>query len=440
MPNLKIFKNKIKKFNKTISVPGDKSISIRWVLFSSLASGVSVARNLLMSEDVIATLAAINKLGIKVKLFKNLCMIYGNGINGYKYKKNLVINAKNSGTLGRLILGFLINTTKPLKLIGDKSLSKRDFKRISDPLSKFGVNFKLKKNKNLPLIIKGSTNLKSIKYSEKRGSAQCKSAVIFGAIRAKGTTIIKAKKSRNHTELLCKYLGIPISINKKKSYDLIKIKKVNKIRSLNYKIPSDISSSAFFIVLTALSKDSKLTIKNVNINPSRIGIIKILKKMGVKITFRNTKIYKGEKNADIQVKGPKKLKSINCPAKLTSETIDEFLVIFLVAAKANGVSYFKNLSEMNQKESPRLMWGEKILNKMGIKTISTKDSIKIFGNPDLKIKKKIEIKDYLKDHRVFMSSVIASLSFGGEWHIHDKNSIKTSFPPFLDIIKKLKNE
>ena len=392
MPNLKIFKNKIKKFNKTISVPGDKSISIRWVLFSSLASGVSVARNLLMSEDVIATLAAINKLGIKVKLFKNLCMIYGNGINGYKYKKNLVINAKNSGTLGRLILGFLINTTKPLKLIGDKSLSKRDFKRISDPLSKFGVNFKLKKNKNLPLIIKGSTNLKSIKYSEKRGSAQCKSAVIFGAIRAKGTTIIKAKKSRNHTELLCKYLGIPISINKKKSYDLIKIKKVNKIRSLNYKIPSDISSSAFFIVLTALSKDSKLTIKNVNINPSRIGIIKILKKMGVKITFRNTKIYKGEKNADIQVKGPKKLKSINCPAKLTSETIDEFLVIFLVAAKANGVSYFKNLSEMNQKESPRLMWGEKILNKMGIKTISTKDSIKIFGNPDLKIKKKLRLK------------------------------------------------
>ncbi len=440
MPNLKIFKNKIKKFNKTISVSGDKSISIRWVLFSSLASGISVARNLLISEDVIAALAAIRKLGIKVKLYKNSCMIYGNGINGYKYKKNLVINAKNSGTLGRLILGCLINTSKPIKLIGDKSLSKRDFKRISDPLSKFGVNFKLKENKNLPLIIKGSANLKSIKYSEKRGSAQCKSAVIFGAIRAKGTTIIKAKKSRNHTELLCKYLGIPISINKKGSYDLIKIKKVNKIRSLNYKIPSDISSSAFFIVLTALSKDSKLTIKNVNINPSRIGIIKILKKMGVKITFRNTKIYKGEKNADIQVKGPKKLRSINCPAKLTSETIDEFLVIFLVAAKADGVSYFKNLSELNQKESPRLMWGERILNKMGIKTISTKDSIKIFGNPDLKIKKKIEIKDYLKDHRVFMSSVIASLSFGGEWHIHDKNSIKTSFPTFLDIIKKLKNE
>ena len=390
MPNLKIFKNKIKKFNKTISVSGDKSISIRWVLFSSLASGISVARNLLISEDVIAAIAAIRKLGIKVKLYKNSCMIYGNGINGYKYKKNLVINAKNSGTLGRLILGFLINTSKPIKLIGDKSLSKRDFKRISDPLTKFGVNFKLKKNKNLPLIINGSTNLKSIRYSETKGSAQCKSAVIFGAFRAKGTTIIKAKKSRNHTEILCKYLGLPISINSKKSYDLIKIKKVNNIRSLNYKIPSDISSSAFFIVLTALSKDSKLTIKNVNINPSRIGIIKILKKMGVKITFRNKKIYKGEKTADIFVKSTKTLKAVNCPSSLNSSAIDEFLLIFLVAGiKTKGISTFKNLGELNKKESPRLNLAIKFLRMIGVKVLRKNDNIKIYGNPNLSLKKKL---------------------------------------------------
>tara|TARA_X000000950_G_C13801292_1_gene613630 strand:- start:822 stop:1307 length:486 start_codon:yes stop_codon:yes gene_type:complete len=159
--------------------------------------------------------------------------------------------------------------------------------------------------------------------------------------------------------------------------------------------------------------------------------------MGVKIKFKNQKIYKGERNADIQIEGPKKLKSINCPANLTSEAIDEFLVIFLIAAKAEGVSYFKNLAELNQKESPRLYWGEKILNKMGIKTVATNNSIKIYGNPNLKLYKKIVIKDYLKDHRVFMTSVIASLSFGGEWHIHDKDSIKTSFPNFLSIIKKI---
>jgi 3-phosphoshikimate 1-carboxyvinyltransferase len=437
MPNLKIFNNKIKKFKKTITVSGDKSISIRWVLLSSIAKGISEAKNLLMSEDVMAAINAIKKLGIRVKLNDNSCKIYGKGIDGYKYKKNLVINAKNSGTFGRLILGLLINSTVPIKLIGDKSLSKRDFERISNPLSKFGVNFRLKNKKNLPLIINGSSNLKPIKYFEKRGSAQCKSAVIFGAMRTEGTTIIKSKKSRNHTELLCKYLNLPLSINSNKSYDLIKVNKIKNIKSFNYKIPSDISSSAFFIVLTALSKDSELKIKNVNINPSRIGIIKILRKMGVQILFRNKKIYKGEQNADIIVKGPKKLKPINCPAKLTSEAIDEFLVIFLVAARANGISYFKNLSELNQKESPRLIWAGKILNKMGIKTITTKNSIKIFGNPNLEINNKIVIKNYLKDHRVFMTSVIASLSFGGKWYIHDKDSIKTSFPTFLDTIKKI---
>ena len=437
MPNSFIIKNKIKKFNNVISVPGDKSISIRWILFSSLANGVSKAKNLLMSEDVIATLNTIKKLGIKTKLSKNYCKIFGKGLNGYQYKKNLIINAKNSGTLGRLILGFLINTPKSIKLIGDKSLSKRDFKRISEPLSKFGASFKLNNKKNLPLIITGSSHLKPIKYLEKRGSAQCKSAVIFGAIRTEGTTVIKAKKSRNHTELLCKHLNLPLTIKKNKTYDIIKIKKVKKIRSLNYKIPSDISSSAFFIALTALNQNSRLVIKNVNINPSRIGIIMILKRMGVKITLRNQKNYKGEKNADIYVKGPKKLKSINCPIKFNSKAIDEFLVIFLVAAKAEGISYFKNLAELNQKESPRLIWGAKILRMIGVKTVTTKNSIKIYGNPNLKIQKKIEIKNYLKDHRVFMTSVIAALSFGGIWKIHDKDSIKTSFPSFLSLIKKI---
>ncbi|MDB3894213.1 3-phosphoshikimate 1-carboxyvinyltransferase [Candidatus Pelagibacter sp.] len=429
---------KIKSFKKSIYVSGDKSLSIRWVLFASLADGVSNAQNLLLSEDVIAALNAIKKLGIKTNLKNNIYKIYGKGIEGYKYKKNLIINAKNSGTLGRLILGLLINSPHTIKLIGDNSLSKRDFKRISDPLTKFGATFKLRNNKNLPLTISGSTNLRPIRYIEKKGSAQCKSAVIFGAMRTDGTTYIKARKSRNHSEIFCKNLNLPIKIQSNKNYDLIEVKKVKKIKPLNYKIPSDISSSAFFIVLTALSKNSKLLIKDVNINPSRIGIVTILKKMGVNIQFRNKKNYKGEVIADILIVSSKKLKAINCPPKLNSGAIDEFLVIFLVAAKADGISYFKNIGELNQKESPRLKWGSKILKKMGIKTITTNNSIKIFGNPNLKIIKKIVIKDYLKDHRVFMTSVIAGLTFGGKWNIHDKDSIKTSFPKFLDIINDLK--
>ena len=437
MTNSLVISKKIKNFNKVIKVSGDKSISIRWVLFASLAKGISEAKNLLMSEDVLAAIKVINLLGIKTKISKNVCKIYGKGINGYNYKKNLTLDSKNSGTLGRLILGFLINTTYKIKIIGDKSLSKRDFKRISDPLSKFGAKFKLKNNKNLPLTIFGSNNLKPIKYIENKGSAQCKSSVMFAGMRANGTTLIKAKKSRNHTELFCKHLKLPVVVKKGKKYDEIKVNKIKKIEPINYNIPSDISSSAFFIVLTALTNNSVLLIKDVNINSSRIGIITILKKMGVKINFENKRIYKGEKIADIKIKSTNSLKPIICPPELNSGAIDEFLVIFLVAAKANGISYFRDLAELNQKESPRLKWGGKILNKMGIKTEITKNSIKIYGNPNLIINKKITIKNYLKDHRVFMTSVIAALSFGGKWEIYNKDSIKTSFPNFLNIVNNI---
>ena len=436
MQNQIVIKKKINNYNKKIIIPGDKSLSIRWVLISSLANGISTAKNLLMSEDVIAAINAIRKLGVKAKINNTICKIYGVGIDGYKYRKGLTINAQNSGTLGRLLAGLLINSPHPIKIIGDKSLSKRDFKRIAKPLRKFGAHLKLKKNYTLPLTIKGSQNLKPIRYLENKGSAQVKSSIIFAGARTSGRTIIKSKKSRDHTERLFKYLRLPIKLKKKKNFDLIEVNKVKKIEPLNYKIPADLSSCAFFIALTALLKDSKLTIKDVNINPTRTAALTILRKMGVKIFLVNKKIYKGEQLADICIKSPKILKSINCPTYLNSGAIDEFLVIFLVAAKAKGISYFKKLDELNKKESPRLRWGSKILKMMGVKVITTKNSIKIFGNPKLKINKKIVIHKYLKDHRVFMASVIAALSFGGEWHISDRDAVKTSFPSFLKIINQ----
>ena len=437
MSNLLKINKKIKSFDQKINVTGDKSLSIRWVLLASQTTGKSKAYNLLMSEDVLAAIESIKKLGIKVKIYKNYCEIIGNGINGFKYKKNLTINAQNSGTLGRLILGLLIKSPTKIELIGDKSLSKRDFSRVTIPLKKFGAKFYYKKKNKLPLSILGSESVKNINYLENKGSAQCKSSIMFAALNSSGTTSIKAKKSRNHTELLFKYLKIPMKVKATKKYDFIDIKQPKKILAFNYRIPGDISSSAFFIVLTILADDSRLLIKNVNINPSRIGIVTILKKMGANIIFKNIRNYKGEKKADIQIKSANSLKAINCPTKLNSGAIDEFLVIFLVAAKSKGVSFFKDLAELNQKESPRLKWGEKILNKIGIKTITTNNSIKIFGNPNLRVNKKIKIKDYLKDHRVFMTSMVAAMTFGGNWEIHDKDSIKTSFPKFLKIINSL---
>ena len=433
-----VIKKKIKPFNKVIKVDGDKSISIRWLLLASQTTGTSRAYGILKSEDIFSTIKCLKKLGVKIKIKKSYCELNGVGINGFKIKKNIKLNAGNSGTLARLILGLLIHSKKKITLIGDKSLSKRDFVRVIKPLEKFGAKFEYKK-KGLPLSIIGTDKPKSIKYFENRGSAQCKSSIMLASLNTPGETFIRAKKSRNHTELFFKNLQIPINIRSNKNFDFIKLKGVKKIKPINYKIPNDISSSAFFIVLTALSKKSKLLIKNVNINNSRIGIITILKKMGLQVFLKNKRTYKNEKISDIFVKSSNNIKSINCPSKLNSSAIDEFLLIFLVAAKAKGISYFKNLSELNQKESPRLMWGAKILNLLGIKNKVTKDSIKIYGNPNLEIQNdKITIKNYLKDHRVFMTSVIASLVFGGNWTIHDSNSIKTSFPSFLKIVQKIK--
>ena len=437
MKNLLKIDKKIESFNQKITIDGDKSLSIRWALLASQAKGKSRAYKLLKSEDVINTLNCLKKLGVKVNFYNNYCEIYGKGLNSYSYKKGLSLNAGNSGTLGRLLLGLLIHSKEKIKLVGDNSLSKRDFSRVTVPLKRFGAKFSSVNQGKLPLFVSSTGISKPIYYLENKGSAQCKSSIMFAALNTAGETVIKAKKSRDHTELLFKHLKIPISIKKTKKFDIIKIKGGKNFSTINYTIPGDISSSAFFIVLTALSKNSKILIKNINVNPSRVGVIKILKKMGIKILIKNIKNYKNEKIADIYVESANNLKAINCPANLNSSAIDEFLIIFLVAAKAKGISYFKNLSELNQKESPRLRWGSKILNMMGVKTILTNHSLRIYGNPKLKIKKKIIIKEYLKDHRVFMMSTIAALTCGGQWKIYDKDSINTSFPSFLKIIKEI---
>ena len=436
MPNqIKIF-NKIKSFNKTIEVTSDKSLSIRAILLASQAIGVSTLSNLLESEDVLNAIRSIKKLGIECKKVGDKYKILGYGLNSFDIKRKTTINAGNSGTLARLLLGSLIKSKKTVKIIGDKSLSKRDFSRVTEPLKKFGVNIKSKANL-LPVEIVSTDLLRPINYFETRGSAQCKSSVMLAALNTPGTTIIKARKSRNHTELLFKYLKLPIKIKSNKDFDFIEVTGLKQFDAFDYVVPGDISSSAFFIVLTALSNNSKIRIKNININKSRTGIITILKKMNCKISLKNKKIYKGEETSDIVVESSKNIKGFSCPSYLNSAAIDEFLVIFLIAAKAKGVSSFKNLGELNKKESPRLDIAISFLKNIGVKVERKKDDIKIFGNPNLKLNKNIHIKNYFKDHRVFMMSCIAALSFGGNWKIDDKDSIKTSFPIFLKILKKL---
>jgi 5-enolpyruvylshikimate-3-phosphate synthase len=233
------------------------------------------------------------------------------------------------------------------------------------------------------------------------------------------------------------FLKYPIKVQRKKNFDKITVEGLNQLKSFRYNVPGDISSAAFFIVLTLLSKNSQINIENVNVNPSRSGIINILNKMGAKIILKNTKIYNGEKIADIYVRSNQKLKSVNCSPLYNSSAIDEFLIIFLVAAKAKGISKFKDLGEMNKKESKRLDLAIKFLKLIGIKVKRFNNDINIYGNPNLQLSNSYEIKNYLKDHRIFFLSTIAALSLGGKWKIHDKDSINTSFPNFLSILKKI---
>ena len=437
MKNYVFISKKIKNFNRKIQVQPDKSISIRWALMASQAIGKSRGYNLLDAEDVNSTLNALKKIGIKVIKKKNYCDIYGKGLNGFSYKKNTVIDAGNSGTLSRLILGLLAGSKNPLIIKGDKSLSSRDFGRVIKPLNLFGVKISSKNNK-LPLKINGTDFLRPIDYEEHKGSAQVKSCIMLAALNTPGKTKIKCLKSRNHTEKLFKFLKLPIKVNKKdKNYQLIEIKGKKQYKSFNYKIPGDISSSAFFIILTVLSKNSQITIKDVNINKSRTGIIDALKKMNVKIKFKNFKIVNEEPISDIIVKSTKNLKSINCPVSINSRAIDELPLLFLICARAKGVSSFKKIEELRNKESDRLKMCSKFLKMIGIKIKETKDSLKIYGNPKINLNKKFEMKNFMKDHRIFMMSCIAALTLGGVWKINDKDSIKTSFPKFISILKKI---
>ena len=436
MKNYIQIKKKISSYNKTILVSSDKSISIRSILLASQAIGISNIYNILESEDVINTLKSIKKLGIKYKKYKKFYKIYGLGLKGFNTQKKLVLYAGNSGTFARLVLGLLVNSDNYIKIIGDKSLSKRDFSRVVQPLEKFGPIISSNKGR-LPVTIKGTDFLRPINYIEERGSAQCKSSIMLAALKTPGTTKIKAKKSRNHSEIFFKNLNIPIKVKSKGKYDNILVNGEANYKGFNYKVPGDISSCSFFIVLTILNKNSKLLIRNVNVNNTRTGIVKILNKMNAKIKFKNIRNYKGELIADIEIKSCRNLKAINCPEYLNSSAIDEFVTIFLVAAKSKGISTFKNLGELEKKESPRLTIAVNFLKKIGIKVLRNKNNIKIYGQPSLELNGNYIIKNFHKDHRIFMMSCVAALTLGGNWKLFDKDSINSSFPEFFNVLKKL---
>ena len=432
-----VVKKKIKDFKKTITVDGCKSTSIRYFATAAQAYGTSTAKGIPSSDDVLATIRAFKKLGVKIIKKKKIYYCYGNGLGSLQTKNNLSINCSNSGTLARLLMGILSTYPHKIKIIGDHTLNKRDMKRVVEPLEKFGATFEPKNKKNLPLFITGSEMPMPINHVESIGSGQVKGLITYAALDTPGLTqIIEKKPSRNHQEILLKFVGAGVKVKKFKNYNLISIKGQKDFKAFDLSIPGDISSAAFFICLTLLSKNSTIKIQDVGLNSTRTGIITILKKMNAQIKITNIKTICGEKVGNIIVKSSN-LKSTNCPASLIPFAIDEMPIIFLCAAKAKGVSSFVELGELEKKESRRLSLMNKILNQIGIRTLLKDDSIKIYGNPKLTLKNKPYKIKTMYDHRLCMCGVVLGLIFGGKVIVEDCHSITTSFPSFLKIINSL---
>ena len=436
--NFSVFvNNTIKKINKSIFVESDKSISHRALLIASQCLGPSTLKNILESEDVKNTIICLKKLGVKIIKKNKKYIVYGNGLGSFKKPQNNSLFAGNSGTLARMLIS-LISTHDNLKvrIFGDKSLNKRDMQRIMRPLSKIGCNFYPKNKTTLPIVVEGTSMPLAMNHEEKIGSAQVKSAILLAALNTPGTTKVEEKViSRNHTENLLTTINADIKIQKKKNGNIISIQGQKNLSGFNLKVPGDPSSAAPFIALTLLTSKSKLLIKNVNCNPTRIGFLKILKKMNADIKIKNLKMESKELVGDVIVKSSN-LKRIKCSRKLVPLAIDEFPLLFVVASLTNGISTFYGIKELRHKESDRIKNMEIGLNQIGIKTKSTKDSLVIYGNPNIKIRKKLKIFPK-NDHRIAMAFFCLSQLVKGKVQIHNFQTVNTSFSKFLFLMKKI---
>lgn len=432
-----LVKNKISSFKKVIKVDGDKSISIRSFLIGAISHNISSAKNVLESEDVFSTINCLKKLGVKIKKIKKKnYLIYGKGLGSLNIKKNSTLNFGNSGTLARLLIGIL--STSPnisVKLKGDHSLNKRNMKKLIDLMSSFGAYFLPKKKFCFPLKMVSSEMPIGINYNA-GVSAQLKSAVILAGLNSYGNTkIFETERSRDHTEnILIKNKKSIKVINKKKKEILVYGKK--DLNPVHINVPGDPSSAAFFSALTLLNKNSTLEIKDVGLNSTRTGFYKLLKKNGANIKFKNLKKENNEIRGNIIIKSSK-LKPIKASKKYYVNSTDEYPILFVLAALTKGVSIFEGIEDLANKESNRISEMQKILKQIGIKSLFSKNILKIFGKEIKDVgEKNIQVSS-LGDHRICMSSFILAVLTGAQIKINNFETVYTSSPSFLKIMRTL---
>ncbi|MCX7990469.1 MAG: 3-phosphoshikimate 1-carboxyvinyltransferase [Proteobacteria bacterium] len=424
-----IFKN-INRLEGEIYFPGDKSITHRAIMFASLSNGRCEIKNLGLGRDNLSTIRIFRDLGIEIKKNKDRVVIFGRGLNGLKEPQN-ILDAENSGTTIRILSGILSAQPFFSVITGDKYLVKRPMKRVIEPLSLMGAEISGREgNRYPPLAIKGNPKLKAIEYELSIASAQVKSAILMAGMYAEGTTVVsEPSKSRDHTERFMKSLGLPVKVNQKK----VSISKVSEIPSFDIVIPGDISSSAFFMVAGSLIKGSHLILKNVGINPTRTGIVEVLKKMGADISVFNERYINEEPVGDILVKGTGSLKGVEIKGDIIPRLIDEIPVIAVAGAFAEGVTLIDDAEELRVKESDRIKAMVTELKKMGVDVEELPKGMLIKGGRKYKCGK---INTY-GDHRVAMAMIVFGLISKEGVMTDDRSSIEVSFPDFIQKLNEV---
>jgi len=432
-----ISSNKSSNLSGDVIVPGDKSISHRALIIGSLVTGKVKIKNLLESDDVIATLNALKTLGIKIKKNKNIWEVFGSGV-GNLSGSNYRLDMGNSGTGSRLLMGLIAGSDVEATILGDKSLSKRPMKRIIKPLIKTGAVFDNPSNNNLPIKIRGSKIPLPIEYNSPVASAQIKSSILLAGLSSTGnTTVIEPTLSRDHTERMLTYLGAMITAKKlPDSSWKITLKGLPSLKPLDIEIPSDPSSAAFPIVASVITPNSKVKVVNVCINDLRMGLYKSLIEMGAHISFSNKREINGEPIADISAKYSI-LKGIKIPKSRVASMIDEFPILSIAAIRAIGETTMEGIEELRFKETDRIHAMNEGLRSVGIETKEKKDSMIIKGKgPDYSINGKVTIKSRL-DHRIAMSFLCLGLITENPIKVLDTDTINSSFPSFFEIMNKI---
>lgn len=408
---------------------GDKSISHRAVMFSSISKGHNKISNFLMGEDCLSTISCFRKMGVDIQIDGKDVYVKGNGLYGLKRPKE-ILDVGNSGTTIRLMMGILAGNKFDATLIGDNSIAKRPMKRVTDPLRLMGCNIEGKDDANYtPIKIYGG-DLKAIEYHMPVASAQVKSALILASLYANDTSFIYEKvKSRNHTEIMLKSFGADINVENLK----ISVNPVNELFSQDIYVPGDISSAAFIIVSALITKGSEVIIKNVGLNETRTGIIDVVKNMNGNIEIINERLVGGELVGDLLVRYTKDLCATTIDKDIIPRLIDEIPVIAVLATQAEGTTIIKDAQELKVKESNRIKSMVENLKILGADIEELEDGMIIKGKSKLNGGK---IKTF-KDHRIAMAFSTLNLISAEKIKLDNEDCINVSFPGYFDLIKSL---